>query len=81
MFAGFALVLARFIRVPGGFVIGSGFALHMLGVPDEEALAMIMFNHFLSIVLMVGLGLTVLWRSGVQIQSMRQIGTRSDEAV
>ncbi len=81
VFAGFALALARFIRVPGGFVIGSGFALHMLGVPDEEALAMIMFNHFLSIVLMVGLGLTVLWRSGVQIQSMRQIGTRSDEAV
>ncbi|MEN8195967.1 MAG: lysylphosphatidylglycerol synthase transmembrane domain-containing protein, partial [Pseudomonadota bacterium] len=26
VFAGFALVLARFIRVPGGFVIGSGFA-------------------------------------------------------
>jgi len=25
VFAGFALALARFVRLPGGFVIGSGF--------------------------------------------------------
>ena len=66
--AGFALVLARFIRVPGGFVIGSGFALKLLGVPDEQALAMILFNHVFSIVLMVGPGLVFLWRNGVDIR-------------
>lgn len=66
--AGFALVLARFVRVPGGFVIGSGFALKLLGVPDEQALAMILFNHVFSIVLMVGPGLIFLWRSGVDIR-------------
>jgi uncharacterized membrane protein YbhN (UPF0104 family) len=71
VFAGFALVLARFIRVPGGFVIGSGFALKLLGVPDEQALTMILFNHILSIVLMVGLGLLFLWRSGVDIRETR----------
>ena len=60
VFAGFALVLARFVRVHGGFIIGSGFALQLLGVPDEQALAMILFNHILSIVLMVGFnGMTI----------------------
>ncbi len=70
IFAGFAMILSRFVRVPGGFVIGAGFALHALGVADEPALAMIMFNYVLSIVLMVGIGLVVLWRSGVAIRSI-----------
>ncbi|MBT5809490.1 MAG: flippase-like domain-containing protein [Rhodospirillaceae bacterium] len=78
VFAGFALVLARFIRVPGGFVIGSGFALKLLGVADEQALAMILFNHILSIVLMVGIGLGFLWRSGVDIREAHNPGTDSD---
>jgi hypothetical protein len=78
VFAGFALVLARFIRVPGGFVIGSGFALKLLGVPDELALAMILFNHILSIVLMVGPGLLFLWRSGVDIREARTAEAKAD---
>lgn len=71
VFAGFAMVLARFVRIPGGFVVGSGFALWLLGVNDEQALAMVMFSSVLTIVLMVGIGLVVLWRSGVVIGSLR----------
>jgi hypothetical protein len=78
VFAGFAMVLARFIRVPGGFVIGSGFALKLLGVPDEQALAMILFNQVLSMVLMVGLGLLFLWRSGVDIREARNAEAKVD---
>jgi hypothetical protein len=78
VFAGFALVLARFVRVPGGFIIGSGFALQLLGVPDEQALAMILFNHILSVVLMVGFGLLFLWRSGVDIREARGAEARGD---
>lgn len=66
--AGSALMIARFVRVPGGFFIGSGFALKQLGVADEQALAMILFNHILSVVLMVGIGLLFLWSSGVDIR-------------
>lgn len=73
VFAGFALVLARFIRVPGGFIIGSAFALKLLGVPDEQALVMILFNHVISISLMVGLGLLFLWRSGLDIRAARRV--------
>ena len=78
VFAGFALVLARLIRVPGGFVIGSGFALKLLDVPDEQALAMILFNHVFSIVLVVGFGLLFLWRSGVDIRQARIAAANAD---
>lgn len=78
VFAGFALVLARFVRLPGGFVIGSGFALKLLGVPDETALAMILFNHMISLILVVGIGLAVLWRSGIDIRTMAQSVEKSD---
>ena len=78
VFAGFALVLARFVRVPGGFVIGSGFALKILGVADEQALAMILFNHILSIIVMVGIGLVFLWRSGLDIREAQTLQTDGD---
>ncbi len=70
--AGFAMVLASFVRVPGGFVIGAGFALKSLGVADELALTMIMFNFVIAILLMVGVGLVVLWRDGLAIRSLAQ---------
>jgi hypothetical protein len=78
IFAGFSLVVARFIRVPGGFVIGSGFALKLLGVPDEQALTMILFTQASSVVLMVGLGLAYLWRSGVDIREAHHAEPKSD---
>ena len=72
VFAGFALVLARFIRVPGGFVIGSGFALKLLGVSDETAVAMILLSHVMALVLVVSIGTFVLWRSGISIRLLRK---------
>jgi len=78
VFAGFAMVLARFVRVPGGFVIGAGFALRLLGVGDEQALAMIMFSNVLTILLMVGIGLLVLWRGGIVIRSLQVEGDKPD---
>ncbi len=78
VFAGFAMVLARFTRVPGGFVIGAGFALRLLGVADEQALAMILFSHVFTIGLMVGLGLPYLWWSGVDIREARLAEVKAD---
>ncbi|MFV2002089.1 MAG: hypothetical protein ACC619_03835, partial [Paracoccaceae bacterium] len=75
VFAGFSLILSRFVRIPGGFIIGSGFALKMLGVADEQALAMILFSHIMSILLVVGFGLVILWRSGFAVRDLaRQAG-------
>jgi len=71
VFAGFSLVLSRFIRVPGGFVIGSALAFQLLGVPEEQALLMILFNWMMSIGIVVGVGLIVLWQSGIDIRRAR----------
>jgi len=76
--AGFAMILSRFIRVPGGFVIGSAFALQVLGVPDDQALIMVLFTQVISSLLMIVLGLTILWQSGVDIRTMRQSIENSD---
>lgn len=81
VFAGFALVLARFIRVPGGFIVGSAFALKLLGVPDEQAIVMILFNHILSIILMVGIGLLYLWRCGIDIRQAGVSAAQSHDSV
>ena len=72
VFAGFALVLSRFIRLPGGFVVGSVFALNLLGVADEQALVMILLNHAVSTILVVTIGLVVLWQSGIDIRALAQ---------
>lgn len=74
VFAGFILVLGRFVRVPGSFIFGAGFALQMLGVPPETALLMILFNYIMTILLVVGIGLVVLWQSGIDIRRARLDG-------
>ena len=71
VFARFIMVLGRFVRVPGSFIFGAGFALQMLGVPLETALLMILFNYIMTIFLVVGIGLVVLWQSGIDIHRAR----------
>lgn len=78
VFAGFSLVLSRFVRVPGGFVIGSALAFNLLGVPDEQALLMVLFNWMMSIILVVGFGLVVLWQSGIDIRRARAEAEAAD---
>lgn len=81
VFAGFSLVLSRFVRVPGGFVIGSALAFDLLGVSEEQALLMILFNWMMSIIVVVGGGLIVLWRSGLDIRRARLEAEAADVRV
>lgn len=81
VFAGFSLLLTRFVRIPGGFVIGSALAFQLLGVPEEQALLMILFNWMLSIILVVGFGLIVLWQSGIDIRRARAEADAADVRV
>ena len=71
VFAGFVMVIGRFVRIPASFIFGAAFALKALGVPDEEALLMILFNYVMTIALIVGIGLFVLWQSGLDIRRAR----------
>lgn len=68
VFSGFIMVLGRFVRIPGSFIFGAGFALQILGVPPETALLMILFNYIMTILIVVGIGLIVLWQSGIDIR-------------
>ena len=59
-------------------VIGSALAFSLLGVPEEQALLMILFNWMMSIILVVGIGLVVLWQSGIDIRNARIEAERAD---
>lgn len=64
---GAAFMIARFVRMPGGFAIGSALVLQLLGVPDDQAAAMILLNQGSGMVLVSGIGLLLLWRHGFDI--------------
>ncbi len=79
--AGFAMILTRFIRVPGGFVIGSAFALQILDVPDAQALIMILFTQVMSILLVITIGLVILWQSGIDIRRIAKSAEQLDAEI
>ncbi len=69
---GFALIISRFIRVPGGSIIGSAFALKLLGIADEEALTMVLAVHSSAIIMVAGIGAIAMWRSGLTVLKLRR---------
>ena len=46
VFLGFLIILTRLVRIPGGFLVGGVFALDLLGVAEEQSLAMVLLVHF-----------------------------------
>lgn len=75
VFTGFALIITRFIRVPGGGIIGSALALQILNIADEEALTMVLAVHFISTALTAGIGVVAMWNSGMTVLKLRQAST------
>ena len=68
---GFALIIARFIRVPGGGIIGSAFALNLLGIADEEALTMVLVVHTSVMAMVAVIGAIAMWKSGLTVLELR----------
>jgi uncharacterized membrane protein YbhN (UPF0104 family) len=77
IFTGFALIISRFIRVPGGGIMGSAFALKLLGIPDEEALTMVFVVHSSATLLIAAIGAIEMWRSGLTVLKLRQVARGS----
>ncbi len=71
VFSGFTMIMTRFVRIPGGGVIGSAFALKLLEIPGEEALLMVALVHAVSIATTVLFGAPVLWYSGLKLSSLK----------
>jgi len=72
VFSGFSMIITRFVRVPGGGVIGSALALKILGVPDEEIVTMVALVHVASVATTVGFGAPILWYDGLKISTIRR---------
>ena len=71
VFLGFLIILTRFARIPGGFFLGSIFALDLLGVAKEQALAMALVVQFSSLLTVTSIGALALWRSGITLDALR----------
>jgi len=77
VFSGFALIISRFIRIPGGGIIGSAFALKLLGIADEEALTMVFGVHSSSMILVAGIGAIAMWKNGLTVMKLRLAASES----
>ncbi len=70
VFLGFLIILSRLARIPGGFLVGAIFALDLLGVPDEQALVMVLLVQFSSLLATAAIGAFALWRSGIALDEL-----------
>jgi uncharacterized membrane protein YbhN (UPF0104 family) len=75
VFLGFLVIIGHFARVAGGFIIGAVFALGLLGVPHEEALAMSLIVQASSLLSVACVGAFALWLQGVGLADVR-MGTK-----
>ena len=78
VFLGFLIILTRFARIPGGFVVGGIFALGLLGIGEEEALAMVTTVYLASILSIALFGAIALWRNGISLGELRTRGAGND---
>ncbi len=71
VFLGFLIILGHFARVAGSFIIGGIFALRLMEVPNEQALAMVLVVEAANLLLVAGLGaLSMAWQ-GINLRELR----------
>lgn len=78
VFVGFLIILSRLARIPGGFFVGAIFALDLMGVPKEQALAMVLTIQFLNLLTIASAGAVALWRSGLSLDALRHMKESAD---
>ncbi len=71
VFLGFLIILTRFARIPGGFIVGGIYALGLLGVPKEGALAMVTLVAVASMLSTALIGAIALWRNGITLAELQ----------
>ncbi|MBX9592711.1 MAG: flippase-like domain-containing protein [Hyphomonadaceae bacterium] len=64
VFLGFLIIIGHFLRMLGGFVVGSIFVLGLFGVAPEPALAMVLAVQGASLLSVGAIGALALWRQG-----------------
>lgn len=74
VFLGFLVIVGHFARVAGGVVIGAVFALGLFGVPEEQALAMVLVVQAAGLLSVAAIGALALWRQGIALSELRAAG-------
>jgi uncharacterized membrane protein YbhN (UPF0104 family) len=74
VFLGFLVIFGHFARIAGGFIIGAVFALGLLGVPQEEGLAMSLIVQASNLLSVAGVGAFALWLQGISLADVRTDG-------
>lgn len=77
VFLGFLVILGHFARL-GGFVAGAIFALGLFGVPEEEALAIVLVVQASNVLSVAGVGAISLWWQGIALGELRSAAARGD---
>lgn len=73
VFIGFLTILGHFARVAGSFILGGIFVLALLGVPDEQALAMVLVVEAAHLFSVAALGALSLWWQGISLAELRTV--------
>ena len=74
VFLGFLHILVRFVHLVAGFTVGAVFALGLLGVVEERALAMVLVVQISALLTTAGVGALALWFQGVALGDLRSAG-------
>ena len=77
VFLGFLHVLVRFVHVVAGFTVGAVFALGLLGVAEEQALAMVLVVQISALMTMATIGALALWVQGIALGDLRLAGEQA----
>lgn len=75
VFLGFLIILGHFARVAGSFVLGGVFALALLGVEPEQALAMVLIVEASNLLSIAAVGGISLWWQGLELRDFRKAGS------
>ena len=71
VFLGFLIINTRAVRIPGGFFFGALFALDLLGVAEEPALAMTVAVQSSTLLTVAVIGALALWKQGFTLGDLR----------
>jgi len=79
VFLGFLIILTHVARIPGGFFVGAVFAVDLLGVGAEQALAMVTVVIASNVSIIGVVGVFTLWRNGIALADLRTGNTTDSD--
>jgi len=71
VFLGCLNLIVHFAPLIGGYTMGAVFALELVGVPKEQALAMVLIVQGINLLTVMGTGILALWSHGIPLSKLR----------